>query len=122
MPPEYEKFVRDLDDILYHAEYTVSGTMIGDDLVLDVAYTGSDNASLMPVIQLTKELAWDDVHWIAVPHLSFPDLVQGDRDYYDTIEHWLKIWYQVGRYISQINDYWFDPDGYLADLADEYED
>lgn len=122
LPPECTKFVDDINEILYHADYEVSAIMVNGELDLDATYCGSLDKKCMPDLYLKFEVAYDDKHWCAVPTLSFPDLTCGEDDYYDTMHYWLSNWEAIGRVMSSLNKYWFDPEEYLADLADEEEE
>ena len=115
---EHEKFITSVDYILYNAGYVVTCEVNGDTLTFSTKYNGSeDDAAHMPQIDL--EFIDNDDYWSVCPTLTFPQLTFNDDDYADTIHYWLSKWESVGKTITTLNKYVFDPIEYLASLDEE---
>ncbi len=118
MLPEHEKFITDVDYILYGAGYEVTCEVNGDTLTFSTKYNGSgEDSTYMPQIDL--EFVDNDDYWSVYPTLTFPQLTFNDDDYVDTIHYWLSKWEAVGKTITTLNKYVFDPIEYLASLDEE---
>lgn len=110
-----DRFLEDLDDILYKEGYEVTGSYSNDGVRVSTKYSGS-NAAIMPTIDLRFEI-YEDSQWIVIPTVTFPSL-SSDDTYADSTEYAIKEWLSVGKAITQINKYAFDAEGYIADWLD----
>lgn len=93
-----------IEIIMYNAGYDTSKQFIDGDLILTTECR--EDATYMPKIQLQLEKVENNIY--CTPTLTFPILTMTSDDYTDTIQHWLKKWSDVGRYMTEICKYYFN--------------
>lgn len=64
-------------------------------------------AQLMPKIEV-KPVMEDGVLYLET-ELSFPEIKSSELDYADSTEYYLKKWYNVGRFVTTLVKFSFDP-------------
>lgn len=89
------------------AGYTLS--VSGDNTMTLVA---DDQAEYMPTITVETEADGDAIYF--VPTLSFPTLTSDATTYSDTVAYWISRWTRVGKFITELSNFTFNPYEYEA--------
>lgn len=115
-----QRIVEDVGNILYHAGYSVRSTGSGDSLKLII--TPFKDEDKMPKIDV--QVKQDDEYMCLLPTLTFPKLTidwDDGYDFYDSIEHWLDKWSEIGTYITEINKYALNIEDFWYSVYEEQE-
>ena len=67
-----------------------------------------DDKARMPEITTKKEKTDDGVYYY-IPTLTFPKLNDADLDFYDSIHYYLSKWEKVGRVITDLIKFNYNP-------------
>lgn len=103
--------VSELERYGYLIDATLNGESIGVSITKTDAY--------MP--DITIETVRDGKLLYLTPTLKFPELTQNEDDYADTILYHLKRWADLGKSITEINNFVFDFDKWQYDAeTDEW--
>lgn len=87
----------------YNEEYELS---VDDDCNLTAV--AKKDADLMPEIEITTVL--DGGKYYYSPKLTFPVLDYEDMNFYDDIAHWTNRWFDIGRLMTRLVDFVYNPD------------
>ena len=93
-----------IEIIMYNAGYDLSKEFMNGNLILTTKCR--EDATYMPKIELQLEKVENNIY--CTPTLTFPVLTMTSDDYVDTIQHWLKKWSDVGRYMTELCKYYFN--------------
>lgn len=95
-----------------YAEIENSAWNLGYNMFLDsnlnLSFTNSDDK--MPQLTLTKMVDNDDIYYCV--EVKCPVLKSGPYDYADSIEYHMKRFYEVGKFITEINRFIYNPNNY----------
>lgn len=61
----------------------------------------------MPTIEITTTQT-DGKYWFS-PKLTFPTLDYEDMEFYDSIAHWTRRWSEIGKLMSELAEFYYDP-------------
>lgn len=87
---------------------------VSDDLQITLKAKGND-AKYLPEITVTTNQDPDDGIYYFTPNLKFPELKQEDMDYYDSIHYFLGKWEEIGKFITELVKFEYDPSRYTED-------
>lgn len=93
----------ELWNAFYNEHYELS---VDEDCNLTAVAT--ENADRMPKIEITT--TYDGGKYYYSPKLTFPVLDYEDMNFYDDIAHWTNRWYDIGRLMTQLIDFVYNPD------------
>lgn len=102
MPENHPAFGQ-LETSAYNLGYTLS---VDDNF--DITLTHKD--PLMPKIKVVSGTMGKEHFY--TPTLTFPVLTESDDDFPDTIEWYLGRWYDVGKFITKLSTFSFNPSDY----------
>lgn len=77
---------------------------------MTISISDKSEANKMPTIEVNTE-SYNGAT-IFQPKLKFPELSSYDEPYYDSIEYWLDRWAEVGKFITKLCAFEFDPSKY----------
>ena len=93
----------ELWNAFYNENYELS---VDEDCNLTAVAT--ENADRMPEIEITT--IYNDGKYYYSPKLTFPVLDYEDMNFYDDIAHWTNRWYDIGRLMTKLTDFVYNPD------------
>lgn len=97
----------------YNDHYELS---VDEDCNLTAVAT--EDAEYMPKIEIAT--IYENGKYYYSPKLTFPVLDNEDMEFYDDIAHWTNKWKDIGRLMTELIEFVYNPDAWVDD--EDYED